>query len=97
MIYKPNILCKTDPENTQETEVEMASSSGPASGTAGLLLEEFPVLSGAARKFVSRHPREARAAIAAALEAVAAQREVEDLADAPERLWPFVVRHGDDE
>ena len=62
----------------------------------GLLLEEFP-LSGTARNFVRRHPREARAAVAAALEAVAAQREVEDIADVPERLRPFVVRRGADE
>ena len=75
----------------------MASSSATASGTARLLLEEFPVLSGAARKFVRRHPREARAAVAAALEAVAAQREVADIADVPERLRPFVVRRGDGE
>jgi len=75
----------------------MASSSGSAGGTMGLLLEEFPVLSGAARKFVRSHPREARAAVAAALEAVAAQREVEDVADVPERLRPFVVRRSDDE
>ena len=71
----------------------MANSSGPAGGTMGLLLEEFPVLSGAARNFVRSHPREARAAIAAALEAVAAQREVEDV---PDRLRPFVVRRSTD-
>ncbi len=52
----------------------MVSSSATAGGTAGLLLEGFPVLSGAARKFVRSHPWEARAAVAAALEAVAAQR-----------------------
>ncbi len=47
----------------------------------GLLLEEFSVLSGAARNFARSHPREERAAVAAALEAVASQREVEDFAD----------------
>ncbi len=63
----------------------------------GLLLEEFPVLSGTARNFVRRHPREARVAVAAALEAVAAQREVADVADVPEQLRPFVVRRSGDE
>ncbi len=77
--------------------VEMASSRGPAGGTMGRLLQEFPVLSGAARSFVRNHPREARAAIAAALEAVAAQREIEGIGDVPERLRPFVVRRGADE
>ena len=62
----------------------------------GLLLEELPVLSGKARKFVRRHPREARAAVAVALEAVAAQREAEDVADVPERLRPFVGRRSTD-
>jgi len=75
----------------------MASSSAPAGGTMGVLLEEFPVLSGAARKFVRSHPREARAAVAAALEAVAAQREVADVEDLPEPLRPFVVRRRVDE
>ncbi len=80
-----------------QTEVEMASSSGPASRMMGLLLEEFPVLSGTARNFVRRHPREARVVVAAALEAVAAQREVTDIADVPEQLRPFVVRRSGDE
>ncbi len=61
------------------------------------LLERFPVLSGNARNFVRSHPREARAAVAAALEAIAAQREAEDIADVPERLRPFVVRRSADE
>ncbi len=63
----------------------------------GLLLDEIPVLSGTARNFVRRHPREARVAVAAALEAVAAQLEVADVADVPEQLRPFVVRRGRDE
>ena len=75
----------------------MASSSATAGEAMGLLLEEFPVLSGVARKFVRNHPREARAAVAAALEAVAAQREVAGVADVPERLRPFVIRRDDGE
>jgi len=58
----------------------------------GLLVEEFPVLTSDARRFVRRYPREARVAVAAALEAVAAQRHFEDVEDVPERLRPFVVR-----
>ncbi len=37
--------------------VEMASSRGPAGGTMGRLLQEFLVLSVAARSFVRNHPR----------------------------------------
>lgn len=96
-VYKLNVLCNRDAEDTSGTGVEMASSDGSAVGTMGLLLEEFPVLSGAARKFVRRHPREARVAVAAALEAVAAQQEVGDIPDVPERLRSFVVRQSTDE
>lgn len=66
-------------------------------GTMGFLVEEFPVLSNKARKFVRSHPRQARAAIAVALEAVAAQQEITDVEEVPERLRPFVVHRSTDE
>ena len=75
----------------------MANPTGAAKETMGFLVDEFPALSSSARTFVRDHPREARLAVAVALEAVAAQRETED-ADAgvqvPERLRPFLVRRG---
>ena len=74
----------------------MAGEGEPVGETMGLLIDEFefPVLSGAARSFVRNHPREAGVAVAAALEAIAAQRDTKELADLPERLRPFVVRRG---
>ena len=75
----------------------MARSGGSAGGAMGFLVREFPALSNNARNFVQRHPREARVAVAAALEAVAAQRDAGDIADVPERLRPFVVRRSADE
>ncbi len=97
VVYKLNVPCNPDAKDASQTGDEMAGSSGPASGMTGLLLEGFPVLSGAARKFVRSHPREARAVVAAALEAVAVQRGVEDITDVPERLRPFVVRQRADD
>ena len=73
--------------------MRMATSNG----TMGFLVREFPSLSSNARSFVRDHPREARAAIAAALEAVATQRDADDGADVPEQLRPFVVRRSNDE
>ena len=58
----------------------------------GFLMKEIPALSGNARRFVRGHPREARAAVVAALEAVASQQDFEMAKDVPERLRPFVVR-----
>ena len=75
----------------------MARSSEVSGGMMGILVEGLPVLSSNARKFVRSHPREARAAVAAALEAVAAQRHFEDVEDVPERLRRFVVRRSADE
>ena len=75
----------------------MAKSTGSVSGTMGFLAEGFPVLSSNARKFVRSHPREARMAVAVALETAAAQRDAEDVADVPERLRPFVVRRSSGE
>ena len=50
------------------------------------------MLSKSAPEFVVQHPREARLAVAVALETAAAQREADDGGiDAPERLQPFVV------
>ena len=75
----------------------MADPTGAAKETMGFLVDEFPALSNSARTFVRDHPREARLAVAAALEAVAAQCETEDAdagAQVPERLRPFLVRRG---
>ena len=69
----------------------MTGASGPTRETLAFLVEGMPVLSGNARNFVRRHPRQARMAVAAALAAVAANRDVEDV---PERLRPIVVRRG---
>ena len=75
----------------------MADPTGAAKETTGFLVDEFPALSNSARTFVRDHPREARLAVAAALEAVAAQCETEDAdagAQVPEELRPFLVRRG---
>ena len=75
----------------------MSRTSRPVGGTMDFLVEEFPVLSNKARKFVRSHPRQARAAIVVALEAVAAQQEISDVAEVPGRLRPYVVRRSADE
>ena len=73
----------------------MANPTRAAKETMGFLMDEFPALSNSARTFVRDHPREARLAVAAALEAVAAQQETEDAGDqVPEGLRPFLVRRG---
>ena len=64
-------------------------------GPAGLHIEGLPALSRSAKRFLRQHPKEARMAVAAALEAAAVQYEAEDgPADesVPESLKPFVVR-----
>ena len=60
------------------------------------LTEGFPVLSRSARDFVRRRPRDARLAVAVALEAAAVQSEAEDrdADEVPEGLRPFVLRRG---
>ena len=76
----------------------MADPTGVAKETMGFLVDEFPALSSSVRTFVRDHPREARLAVAVALEAVAAQYETEDAdagAEVPEGLRPFLVRRGD--
>ena len=72
----------------------MAGASEPVGETTGLLIDgfEFPIQSCAAWSFVRNRPRVAGAAVAAALEAVAARWDARDIADLPERLRPFVVR-----
>ena len=57
----------------------------------GFLVEGIPALSQSAKEFVLQRPREARLAVAVALETAAAQRETEDsrTAGVPERLRPF--------
>ena len=78
----------------------MADPTGAAKERMGFLADEFPALSTGARAFARDHPREARLAVAVALEAVAAQWGTEDVearADVPEGLRPFLVPRGADE
>ena len=79
----------------------MAKPSGTMSETMSFLEEGLTALSSSARAFVRHRPREARLAVTVALEAAAAQCEVEEAgvgADVPERLRPFIVRRvGGDE
>ena len=73
----------------------MARSTGLTTETMGFLKEGIPALSRSAREFVRHRPREARLAVAVALEAAAAQCEAEERgprADVPEGLRPFIVR-----
>ena len=75
----------------------MANPTGVAKETMGFLVDEFPGLSSNVRTFLREHPREARRAVALALEVVAAQYEKENLdtsADVPEGLRPFLVWRG---
>ena len=78
----------------------MARSSGSTTETMGFLKEGIPALSRSAREFVRHHPREARLAVAVALEAAAAQCKAEECGahiDVPDGLRPFVVqRVGED-
>ena len=54
LVYKLHILYNLlTPHELEFGRVEMASSSEPTGGTEGLLLEEFPVFSGAAKNFVA--------------------------------------------
>ena len=72
----------------------MARQSGTTREAIGLLAEEIPALSSSARDFVRHHPREARLAVAVALETAAAQREAENAdvaSEVPEALRPFLV------
>ena len=77
----------------------MARPGGSTREAMGFLVEGIPVLSKGAREFVVQHPREARLAVAVALETAAAQREAHGGGlDVPERLRPFIVqRTGGDE
>lgn len=74
---------------------DMAKSTGSMTEAMGFLVKGFPILSSTARDFIRDHPREARLAVAVALEAAAAQCEVEEsgaVVDVPENLRPFIVR-----
>ena len=75
----------------------MARSTRSASGLTDILTEGFPALSRSATEFVRQRPRQARLAVAVALEAAAAQCEAEDgtLADVPKPLRRFVARRTD--
>ena len=73
----------------------MSKSTGPISEAMKFLEEGLPALSRSAREFVRHRPREARMAVAVALETAAAQCEAEDgraAADVPKRLRPFIIR-----
>ena len=73
----------------------MARSAASKNEAMGLLGEEFPDLSRSARDFIRHHPREARLAVAVALETAAAQCEARHVGagtDVPERLRPFIIR-----
>jgi len=62
---------------------------------AGFHVEGIRGLSGSATRFLRQHPKEARMAVAAALEAAAVQFEAQgddSPADVPAALEPFVVR-----
>ena len=78
----------------------MVKSTGSTGEAMEFLEEGLPALSRSAREFVRHRPREARMAVAVALETAAAQCEAEDgaVVGAPEALRPFVVRRagGDD-
>ncbi|MBF0250378.1 MAG: helix-turn-helix domain-containing protein [Alphaproteobacteria bacterium] len=61
----------------------------------GFQVKGIQGLSGAATRFLRQHPKEARLAVAAALEAAAVQYVVEDVGvpeSVPESLQPFIVR-----
>ena len=72
----------------------MVKSTGSTGEAMKFLEEGLPALSRSAREFVHHRPREARLAVAVALETAAAQCEAEDSAAAsvPEKLRPFIVR-----
>ena len=75
----------------------MVDPTEAADRTMEYLAEEFPALSNSARAFIRDHPRDARLAVAVALEAAAAQYESEytnAATEVPEGLQPFVVRRG---
>lgn len=72
----------------------MVKPRGTMNETMGFLEEGFPVLSPSARAFVRHRPREARLAVAVALETAAAQCEAEEAGASPgmpATLRPFIV------
>ena len=72
----------------------MARANRSVNEVMGFLAKELPALSSGARDFLRRRPRDARMAVAIALEAAAAQCKAEDensSVDVPERLGPFIV------
>ena len=76
----------------------MARTTGPTTESMGFLEAGFPALSRNARNFVRHRPREARLAVAAALEAAAAQCEAEEReasVEVPDALRPFVMQRAD--
>ena len=71
----------------------MARPTGPTREDMGFLVENFPPLSSSARNFVRHHPREARLAVAVALETAAAQSAAADrraVLEVPEKLRGFI-------
>lgn len=74
-------------------EAPMSEASKLTKEPAKFRLEGIRGLSGTATRFLRQHPKEARIAVAAALEAAAVQFEAQgdDPAEVPEALRPFVV------
>jgi len=74
-------------------EALMSEASKLTKEPARFRLEGIRGLSGTATRFLRQHPKEARIAVAAALEAAAVQFEAQgdDSAEVPEALRPFVV------
>lgn len=74
-------------------ETLMNEASKLTKEPAKFRLEGIRGLSGTATRFLRQHPKEARIAVAAALEAAAVQFEAQgdDSAEVPEALRPFVV------
>lgn len=73
----------------------MSEASKLTKETARFRIEGIRGLSSAATRFLRQHPKEARIAIAAALEPAAVQFEAQgevSSTDAPVALEPFVVR-----
>ena len=78
----------------------MDKATAPAKQVTGFLEEGLPDLSRNARNFLHKHPRDARMAVAVALEAAAAQCEAranDAFDEVVTALKPFVIRRPEDQ
>ena len=78
----------------------MSKSTQPTESVMDILSGQFPLLSSSAENFLRRHPRDARMAVAVALEAAALQCEAranETLEKIVEGLRPFIVHWPEDQ